>query len=32
MKDLSDDELISEGELISRFLDEIKDLSEQYQR
>jgi len=27
---LSDEELISEGELISRFLDEIKDLSEQY--
>ncbi|MFA6514980.1 MAG: sigma factor-like helix-turn-helix DNA-binding protein [Candidatus Paceibacterota bacterium] len=27
---LSDDELISEGELIARFLDEVKDLSEQY--
>ena len=27
---LSDDELISEGELISRFLEEVKDLSEQY--
>ena len=27
---LSDDELISEGELISRFLEETKELSEQY--
>ena len=27
---LSDDELISEGELITRFLEEVKDLSEQY--
>lgn len=27
---LEDDELIPEGELISRFLDEVKDLSEQY--
>lgn len=27
---LSDDELISEGELIARFLEEVKDLSEQY--
>ena len=27
---LSDDELISEGELISRFLEEVKGLSEQY--
>jgi hypothetical protein len=27
---LSDDELISEGELIARFLDEVKDLAEQY--
>ena len=27
---LSEDELISEAELIARFLDEVKDLSEQY--
>ena len=27
---LSDDELISEGELIARFLEEVKDLAEQY--
>jgi hypothetical protein len=27
---LSDDELISEGELVSRFLEEVKDLAEQY--
>jgi hypothetical protein len=27
---LSDDELIGEGEIISRFLEEIKELSEQY--
>lgn len=27
---LSDDELVSENELIVRFLDEVKDLSEQY--
>jgi len=27
---LKDDELISEGELISRFLEEVKELSEQY--
>lgn len=27
---LSEDELISEGELIARFLEEVKDLSEQY--
>lgn len=27
---LSDDELISEGELISRFLDEVKELAEEY--
>jgi hypothetical protein len=27
---LADDELISEGELIARFLEEVKDLSEQY--
>jgi hypothetical protein len=27
---LKDEELISEGELISRFLDEVKELSEQY--
>ncbi len=29
-ENLSDDELISEAELISRFLDEVKELSEQY--
>ena len=29
-ENLSDDELISEGELIARFLEEVKDLSEQY--
>jgi len=29
-ENLSDDELVSENELISRFLDEVKDLSEQY--
>lgn len=27
---LSDDQLISEGELVARFLEEVKDLSEQY--
>ncbi len=29
-ENLSDDELVPESELISRFLDEVKDLSEQY--
>jgi len=29
-EELSDDELIQESELISKFLDEVKDLSEQY--
>jgi hypothetical protein len=29
-ENLSNDELISEGELITRFLEEVKDLSEQY--
>lgn len=29
-ENLSDDELISEGELIVRFLNEVKDLAEQY--
>jgi hypothetical protein len=29
-QNLSDDELISEGELVTRFLDQVKDLSEQY--
>lgn len=29
-ENLSDDELISETDLISRFLDEVKDLAEQY--
>ncbi len=29
-ENLSDDELISEADLIARFLDEVKDLSEQY--
>jgi len=29
-KSLSDDELISESELIDRFLDELKDVNEQY--
>jgi hypothetical protein len=27
---LADDELVPEGELVTRFLDEVKDLSEQY--
>ncbi|MEK7586174.1 MAG: sigma factor-like helix-turn-helix DNA-binding protein [Patescibacteria group bacterium] len=27
---LSDDELVPEGEIVARFLDEVKDLSEQY--
>jgi hypothetical protein len=29
-ENLSEDELISEGELVARFLDDVKDLSEQY--
>lgn len=29
-ENLSDDELVQEGELISRFLDEVKDISDQY--
>ena len=29
-ENLSNDELVSEGELITRFLEEVKDLSEQY--
>lgn len=29
-ENLSEDELISEGELVARFLDEVKDLSEKY--
>jgi len=29
-ENLADDELISEGELINRFLNEVKDLSDQY--
>jgi hypothetical protein len=29
-ENLKDDELVSEGELIARFLEEVKDLSEQY--
>lgn len=29
-ENLSDDELISEADLISRFLDEVKDIAEQY--
>lgn len=29
-ENLSDDELISEGDLISKFLEEVKDISEQY--
>lgn len=29
-ENLSEDQLISEGELIARFLDEVKDLAEQY--
>lgn len=29
-ENLSDDELISEGELVARFLDDVKDLSEEY--
>ena len=29
-ENISDDELVPEAELISRFLDEVKDLSEQY--
>jgi len=29
-ENLSDDELIPEGELIARFLDEVKDVAEQY--
>ncbi|MFA6251662.1 MAG: sigma factor-like helix-turn-helix DNA-binding protein [Candidatus Paceibacterota bacterium] len=29
-ENLSDDELVSEAELISRFLEEVKDLSEEY--
>lgn len=29
-ENLSSDELVPEGELVSRFLDEVKDLSEQY--
>jgi len=29
-ENLSDDELVTEAELISRFLEEVKDLSEQY--
>ena len=29
-EELSDDELIPEGELVNRFLDEVKDLAEEY--
>ncbi len=29
-ENLSDDELVSEGELVTRFLEEVKELSEQY--
>jgi hypothetical protein len=29
-ENLTDDELISEGELVTRFLDDVKDLAEQY--
>jgi hypothetical protein len=29
-ENLTDDELISEGELVARFLDDVKDLAEQY--
>ena len=31
-KNLSDDDLVSESELISNFLDEIKDISEEYKQ
>lgn len=31
-ENLSDDELISEGDLISKFLEEVKDISEQYRK